>query len=112
MLLDARTEEEYAVSHLDRAQLISPNSDGTLPESLREIAKDAPIVVYCSVGYRSAKVAQQMMQAGFCQVFNLEGGLFEWANEGRSMVRDGQPTSSVHPYSATWGKLVNNRANQ
>ncbi len=112
VLLDARTEEEYAVSHLDRAQLISPNSDGTLPESLREIAKDAPIVVYCSVGYRSAKVAQQIMQAGFCQVFNLEGGLFEWANEGRSMVRDGQPTSSVHPYNATWGKLVNDRANQ
>lgn len=112
VLLDARTEEEYAVSHLDRAQLIPPDFDETLPESLAEMANETPIVVYCSVGYRSAKVAQQLKKAGFCQVFNLEGGLFEWANEGRPMVRDGQPTSSVHPYNATWGKLVNDRANQ
>ncbi len=111
VLLDARSEEEYAVSHLDRAQLITHAPDAPLPEFLREMEKDTPIVVYCSVGYRSAKVAQQLKQAGFGQVFNLEGGLFEWANEGRSMVRDGQPTSSVHPYNATWGKLVNDRAN-
>ncbi len=112
VLLDARSEEEYAVSHLDHAQLITPSSDATLPGSLGEMAKDTPIVVYCSVGYRSAKVAQQLEQAGFRQVFNLEGGLFEWANEGRSMVKEGQPTAQVHPYNATWGKLLNDRSAQ
>ncbi len=111
VLLDARGDEEYAVSHLDHAHLIASVPDATVPEVLKEMANDTPIVVYCSVGYRSAKVAQWLKDAGFCQVFNLEGGLFEWANEGRPMVRDGQPTSLVHPYNATWGKLVNDQAN-
>ena len=109
IILDARGQEEFAVSHLKHAQRV-PVEDPSLV--LKDLAKDAPIVVYCSVGYRSAKVAQQLEQAGFSQVFNLEGGLFEWANEGRSMLKEGQPTAQVHPYNATWGKLLNDRLAQ
>src|SRR6476469_2640819 len=63
ILLDARTEEEYAVSHLQAAQRIDPN----LPElpALKEIGFDQPVVVYCSVGYRSAGIVQKLQQAGF-----------------------------------------------
>ncbi len=106
IILDARGQEEYTVSHLKDAQRV-PAEDPSLV--LKDLAKDAPIVVYCSVGYRSAKVAQQLEQAGFRQVFNLEGGLFEWANQGRSMLKEGQATAQVHPYNATWGKLLNDR---
>lgn len=103
VLLDARSEAEYAVSHLAAAQHVP----GGLPENLlSHLRQDTPLVVYCSVGYRSARVAQHLRQAGFHQVFNLEGGLFQWANEGRPMVRDGQPVQQVHPYNAQWGKLL------
>ncbi len=112
IILDARGEEEYAVSHLKHAQRVAVGDPDLLASALSNLAKDMPIVVYCSVGYRSAKVAQQLEQAGFRQVFNLEGGLFEWANEGRSMLKEGQPTAQVHPYNATWGKLLNDRAAQ
>ena len=109
IILDARGQEEYAVSHLKDAQRVPVEAPDLLASALSNLAKDAPIVVYCSVGYRSAKVAQQLERAGFRQVFNLEGGLFEWADQGRSMLKEGQATAQVHPYNATWGKLLNDR---
>jgi rhodanese-related sulfurtransferase len=106
LVLDARTEVEYIVSHLAEAKQIDVTSDLTNAPALKDVSKDALIVIYCSVGYRSAKVAQQLQQVGFQNVFNLEGGLFQWANEGRSLVHAGQPTQLVHPYSAVWGMLL------
>ena len=74
LVLDARSEEEYAVSHLIDARRIDINSV-TIKQVLKEPINQA-IVVYCSIGYRSAKVVRQLQQAGFKQIFNLEGGLF------------------------------------
>lgn len=107
LVLDARTEAEYAVSHLQTARQIDPsNSEQVAVSSLRDVPQNAPIVVYCSVGYRSARAAEQLTQAGFHCVYNLEGGIFQWANEGRSLLQNGQPTRQVHPYNATWEKLL------
>lgn len=108
LILDARSEEEYAVSHLREARRVDINSDDTITSTLKE-SKDRAIVVYCSVGYRSAKVAQQLKKAGFNSVFNLEGGLFQWANEQRPLVRSGQPTQQIHPYNSVWGILIKKR---
>jgi len=104
VLLDARSRDEYAVSHLRGAQRIDP--DGHRAPSLDSLEKDAPIVVYCSVGYRSARVAQQLRKHGFTNVSNLRGSIFRWANEGRPVVRDGTPVRSVHPYDRKWGTLL------
>ena len=108
VLLDARTEEEYAISHLKAAQQIDPK----LPEfpAFEEIAFDQPIVVYCSVGYRSAGVVQKLQQAGFNSVYNLEGSIFKWVNEKRPIFfKEDVPAQLVHPYDAFWGKLVEGR---
>ncbi len=58
LILDARSQEEYAVSHIKSAQLIEPTNPAIAVIS--EVPLDTPIVVYCSVGYRSAKVARQL----------------------------------------------------
>ena len=102
VILDARTEAEYAVSHLKQAQRIDPEH----PEQAVLPSKDTPIVVYCSVGYRSARIAQQLGQAGFSRVYNLEGSLFKWANEERPFFNNDHPTLLVHPYDQLWGKLL------
>ena len=102
VILDARTEAEYAVSHLKEAQRIDPEH----PEQALLPSKDTPIVVYCSVGYRSARIAQQLGQAGFSRVSNLEGSLFKWANEERPVFKNEHPTLLVHPYDHLWGKLL------
>ncbi|MGH7937844.1 MAG: rhodanese-like domain-containing protein, partial [Bryobacteraceae bacterium] len=69
-------------------------------------AKDATIVTYCSVGYRSAGMARRLHAAGFTRVQNLEGSIFEWANEHRPLVHDGKAATQVHPYDALWGRLL------
>lgn len=98
VLLDARTPEEYQVSHLIDAQL-APVS---LPELAAIAPPETPIVTYCSVGYRSAKLAQKLQQIGYKQVFNLEGSIFRWMNEGRSVYQNDQIVRQVHSYNKVW----------
>jgi rhodanese-related sulfurtransferase len=71
------------------------------------LAKDTPIVTYCAVGYRSGDLAERLRAAGFSNVHNLEGSIFQWANEHRPLVREEQRASMVHPYSTFWGRLLN-----
>ncbi|MBW2188974.1 MAG: rhodanese-like domain-containing protein [Deltaproteobacteria bacterium] len=52
-----RTEAEFEVSHLQGARRVDP--DDPKIESL-QIAPDATVVVYCSVGYRSAAIIKQL----------------------------------------------------
>jgi rhodanese-related sulfurtransferase len=104
LLLDARTPEEYAVSHLPEARRVDPEAT-TFP-ALDTLSRSTPVVVYCSVGYRSARIASRLRENGFDAV-NLQGSIFRWANEGRPVVRDGTPVRAVHPYDKTWGRLLN-----
>ncbi|MBO3461889.1 rhodanese-like domain-containing protein [Aetokthonos hydrillicola Thurmond2011] len=108
LLLDARTQVEYNVSHLKAAQRIDP-TEPNLSQCLT-VAKETPIVVYCSVGYRSARVAEQIQIQGFSRVFNLSGGIFQWANEKRPVFKDDHSAKLIHPYNATWAKLLRSDA--
>ncbi|HAC62531.1 MAG TPA: rhodanese-like domain-containing protein [Cyanothece sp. UBA12306] len=100
VLLDARTPEEYAISHLQQAQLSPANL-----LQLRDIiglSTLTPIVTYCSVGYRSAILAKKLQDQGYKQVFNLEGSLFAWFRENRPVYQNGQPVKQIHPYNCFW----------
>ena len=104
VLLDVRTEPEWNVSHIAGARRVDPTADASTAGA--GIAKDAPIVTYCSVGYRSSEVARRLRAAGFTNVQNLEGSIFEWANEHRPLVREGKKVTQVHPFNAWWGRLL------
>jgi rhodanese-related sulfurtransferase len=104
VLLDARTAEEYAVSHLPGAIRVDP--EGELPDFLRRLDHGAPIVAYCSVGYRSSRLVARLKKEGFTDAKNLEGSIFEWANKDFPIERDGAPVKEVHPYDAEWGRLL------
>jgi rhodanese-related sulfurtransferase len=106
LLLDAREEEEFAVSHLAGARRVDPGSGRLDP---RDVPVGARVVVYCSVGYRSASVALRVAEAGFERVYNLEGGIFQWANEGRSLHRGSEAVREVHPFDRFWGRLLDAR---
>ena len=67
------------------------------------------VVVYCSVGYRSSQLAQELRRQGFENVFNLEGSLFQWANEGRPLYRGKERAYRAHPYDEEWGQLLDKR---
>lgn len=102
VLLDSREKDEFQVSHIANAIYVG-YSDFDLKE-LDRYEKSEKIIVYCSVGYRSEKIAEKLINAGFSDVRNLYGGIFEWVNQGRPIVDSAnQSTENIHPYSKTWG---------
>ena len=104
LLVDARPEEEFAVSHLRGAQRFV-----SVEKVKAAISTNAqPIVVYCSVGYRSSALAVKLAKAGLTDVRNLDGSLFAWANEGRPVYRGDERLDPphVHPYNSKWGRLL------
>ena len=104
LLLDVREPGEYAVSHLPGAVQVTP---GRVPAWLDTVARDRPVVVYCSVGYRSEGFGRDLRDAGFTEVRNLYGSLFDWVDSGHAVVdAGGQPTDAVHTFNERWGKWL------
>jgi rhodanese-related sulfurtransferase len=68
--------------------------------------RDVPVVTYFAIGYRSAELATRLRAAGFTHVQNLDGSIFQWANEHRLLAHEGAPASRVYPYSKFWGRLL------
>ncbi len=99
-LLDVREPGEYAISHLRNARNVSPTA-----ARVRGLDPSKPVIVYCSVGFRSARLGARLKDRGF-RVHNLAGGIFQWANEGRPLVDARGPAQTVHPYDAVWGRLL------
>jgi rhodanese-related sulfurtransferase len=104
-LLDTREKEEFEVSHLKNARNV-----GFIWFDMRkvyDIPKDATVVVYCSVGYRSEKIGEKLIKDGYQNVYNLFGSIFEWSNEGNPLYKSsGVQTSEIHTYNKKWSKWV------
>jgi predicted sulfurtransferase len=63
--------------------------------------------VYCSLGVRSEDIAETLQKAGYTNIKNLYGGIFNWKNNNLPVVnRQQKPTDSVHVYSKQWGKWL------
>jgi rhodanese-related sulfurtransferase len=80
ILLDVRTEQEYAAGHIDNALNINYNS----PDFKTKVAaldKSKTVLVYCAVGGRSAKSSAILHELGFQKVYDLKGGYNAWKAE-------------------------------
>ena len=104
VLVDVRTEAEFRTSHLPGARRLDPGAR-KLPAAWK-VSPEAPVVFYCSVGYRSSQLAERAARSGWTNTYNLEGSIFEWANSGHPVEADGKPVRVVHPYNDTFGKLL------
>ncbi|MHB1177742.1 MAG: rhodanese-like domain-containing protein [Daejeonella sp.] len=104
-VLDAREKQEFQVSHLKSARNV-----GYFWFDMRDvydIPLDACIIVYCSIGNRSEKIAEKLIHAGYKKVRNLYGGIFEWVNEGQPVYKeDGVQTSEIHTHNKEWEQWV------
>lgn len=106
LFVDSREPKEYKVSRLKDA--INVGYDELDLSQLENVDKDQEIIVYCSIGYRSEKVAEKIKAKGFTNVSNLYGGIFEWKNQGKTVYSPSNtPTDSVHAFSKTWGIWLN-----
>lgn len=77
--LDVRTPEEWNVAHVPGATLL-PLDD--LEARVGELPNDLKLVVYCRSGNRSAEAARILMEAGFSDVYSVDGGLNDWIEAG------------------------------
>lgn len=104
-LLDVRSQKEYNVSHIEGALFIDFVQFGI--EDVKTLDKKTPIVVYCSVGSRSEKVAQLLIENDFQEVHNLYGGIFEWSNQQFPLVDTKQnQTLNIHGVTKIWSKWI------
>ncbi len=104
-ILDTRSESEYQVSHLKGAQFVDYKAPDW--EALEALDKTQPVLVYCSVGYRSERIGEALLERGFERVYNLHGGIFEWVNTGKTVVKNTDtPVQAVHGYAPRWGKWI------
>ncbi len=107
LYLDAREEAEYNVSKIPGAVYVGFTEFNLGGFALLNIPKSKKIIVYCSLGVRSEKIAQRLKEAGYIYVFNLWGGIFEWINEGKIVVdNNNRATEKIHAYSKKWGKYL------
>jgi rhodanese-related sulfurtransferase len=83
---------------------VTPEDDAI--DVARRAGTDRPIVVYCAVGVRSARLARALAAAGAASVLNLRGGIFDWANRGLPLAGPSGPAQRVHGYDAQWQVLL------
>ncbi len=108
-ILDVRETNEFEVSHISGSKHVGFNKFTTDEKTLQQLNKDQPIVVYCSVGIRSEEIGEKLKKAGFTNVSNLYGGIFEWKNKGFPIINSSEKeTENVHTYSKKWSAYLHN----
>lgn len=107
VILDAREPKEFEVSRLKDAICVGYDFFDlkTVTDNIKD--KNQPIVVYCSLGIRSETVGEKLKAAGYTNVKNLYGGIFEWKNNGFKVYNSNEKaTDSVHAFSKEWSKWL------
>lgn len=109
VLLDTREAEEYKVSHLEGAMLVGHKNFKIDSVTAMLPDKNSEIIVYCSIGVRSENIGEKLQKAGYTNVKNLYGGIFEWKNRGYPIYGPQKmETDSIHAFNKHWGKLLTN----
>ena len=102
VIIDVRTPQEYQSSHLEGAKNMDYYSDGFLG-NLTLLDKNRTYIIYCRTGIRGGMALEMMRDLGFKEVYNIIGGITQWAQEGRPMI--GEVISS--PNSRSWDMQAN-----
>jgi rhodanese-related sulfurtransferase len=86
LLVDVREESEYAKDHLPKAihlgkGVIERDVEDRVPDL------DAPLVLYCGGGYRSALAADSLQKMGYTNVLSMDGGIRGWREKNFPLTR-------------------------
>jgi rhodanese-related sulfurtransferase len=92
-ILDVRTPEEFNSSHIKGAALVPVSnafgsnlrSDRLLEARIDEVPRKK-ILVYCRTGRRSNTASTMLVNAGYSEVYNMEGGITSWIGAGYPVV--------------------------
>jgi rhodanese-related sulfurtransferase len=84
-LLDVREDDEWQAGHAPDAHHVPMMQ---IPTRMAEVPADRDVVVVCRVGSRSAQVVAYLQANGWARAVNLDGGMLDWAAQGRPMVSE------------------------
>ena len=84
VLLDVRTPMEFEEGHLENAINIDFQS-GTFEEEISKLDKETTYAVYCRSGNRSGQAAEVMAGLGFTNIYDMDGGVIDWAAAGKAL---------------------------
>lgn len=82
-VIDVRSVEAFRKGHILNARHI-PTAE--IADKLDKLDKAKPVIVYCDAGMSSSRVATQLRQAGFEEVYSLAGGIGAWQRESMPVV--------------------------
>jgi len=87
LLIDVREESEFAKDHLPGAIHIGK---GVIERDIERQVPDlnAPLVLYCGGGFRSALAADNLQKMGYTNVISMDGGIRSWREKNYPLTRD------------------------
>lgn len=78
IVVDIRSQDEYKTGHIVNAKNITLSQIQEGKFAGIENHKDAPIILVCDTGVRTAGAATKLIKAGFTQVTKLVAGMDGW----------------------------------
>jgi len=84
LVLDVREPFEYAEGRVAGSVLVPL---ATVADRVGDFGKDEPVYVVCRSGNRSLVAARTLVEAGYTDVRNVEGGMIAWAAAGLPVQR-------------------------
>ena len=76
LVIDVRSNEEYAESHIKGAINIPVDIIDKVT-----FDKDTTLIVYCASGVRSIEAVKELANMGYTSLYNLDGGLLNWGSD-------------------------------
>ncbi len=86
IILDVRTAGEYNNGHLDGATNLDVRNEN-FAQNIKVINKKKPIFLHCLSGGRSATAAKILVQEGFTEIYELQGGMAKWLAANKPTVK-------------------------
>ena len=81
VVLDIRTPDEFNEARLADAIMVDFYADD-FEAQLDTLDKDVPYVIYCRTGNRSSEAVKTMKDLGFVEVYEIDGGIVNWYDQG------------------------------
>jgi rhodanese-related sulfurtransferase len=81
IVIDVRTPAEWQQGVISGADLFMDYNSPTFKQQLAKLDKSKTYIVYCRSGGRSAGASQVMIDSGFKNVINMQGGISSWGGK-------------------------------
>ena len=85
-ILDVRTPEEWAEGIINGAQQMNYYDDDFATQ-IAALDKSKAVFVYCKAGGRSSSAAEVLKENGFTKIYNLDGGMDAWKEQGKDVQK-------------------------